>query len=485
MTLTTVAAAFTRPGAFLVENTAGVKDPDIASHSTIYMVGSSSLGDFHDPTQITSIEDFTNQFGASPSEDSVRSLFREYEQANVYFCRAGIADTAEISVIATTAGTVSFTINGASVNVTVDPGSTAAEIAGDILATINTTTATAAIATAYATPDPTKVKVVSDVPGATLAIVESSNNISVTDQSPTSPTATDFIQAIEKSFDADDGWQQGFLIAPEAFQSLPLASDRLAVGNAMDLLVRSEGFDWVGLVDNHPSVTSSAQLNTDSAQYVSAIGHIAYFAPYLVTFEDTTIPASAVVAASAAKKYSQAGFQEPIGGTKYKLSSVKDVAVKYNNQQQNQLNPLGINLVRNLKRKGVCIWGMRSKASDISYRFIHTRVIMNVVNGSLRNAFDDFPFSSVDGIGLRLHLIEQRAHSLGIRLWQGGAFFGGSPEEAFAAVCNFKNNTPEQLETGLGILQFFCAPVPGLERLVVGTYRVKIGQVQSSVDQLV
>jgi hypothetical protein len=485
MALETIASSFTRPGTQLVEQSLGSRVPEIASHNTIYILGTGSLGVFHVPTQIISVEDFINQFGASPSEASVRTLFREYKGANVFFTRAAIADIAELSITGNTAGTINFTINSYPIAVTVAASATTTTIAQDVMNAINTTTATAAISTAYATSDPTKIRLVSDIPGQTLTIVETSTILTVTDFVPTTASVTDFIQALDKAFDAEDEWSQGFLVAPEAFSTFPTASDRLAIGNAMELHCASEGFDWMALVDNHSSVVTPAQLNLDATQYVSALGHLAYFAPYLVTFEDTLIPPSAVVAASACKKYSIDGFQEPIGGTRYKLSSVRDVAVRYVNQQQDNLNPIGINLVRNLKNKGVCIWGMRTRASDSNYRFIHTRVIMNVVNGTLRSAFDSFLFSSIDGVGILLHRISETAYSVGIRLWLGRALFGGTPELAFAVVCNFDNNTASTLETGVAILQFYCAPVPGLERLLLATYRVKIGEVQDSAAGII
>jgi uncharacterized protein len=482
MVLETIASSFLRPGTKLVELSTGGRVAEIASHNTIYIIGTGSLGVFQVPTQIVSVEDFINQFGASLSEPSIRTLFREYKGANVFFVRAAIADIAELSITGTTVGTVNFTINTFPVAVTVATGATTTTIAQDVMNAINTTTATAAISTAYATSDPSKIRLVSDIPGQTLTIVETSTILTVTDFAPTAPSVTDFIQAIGRGFDAEDGWSQGFLVAPEAFSSFANASDRLAVGNAMELLAASEGFDWMALVDNHSTVTTPAQLNVDATQYVSALGHLAYFAPYLVTLEDQFIPPSAVIAASACKKYSVEGFQEPIGGTRYKLSSVKDVAIKYVNQQQDSLNPIGINLVRNLKNKGICIWGMRTRASDSNYRFIHTRVIMNVVNGTLRSAFDSFLFSSIDGIGILLHRIEETAYSVGLRLWLGRALFGATPDAAFSVVCNFTNNNNNTLETGTAILQFYCAPVPGLERLLLATYRVKIGDVPGTAD---
>lgn len=473
--LITVAANFTRPGTYLVENTLGGRIPEIASHSTIYMHGSSSLGFFDTPTQVVSFEDFTNQFGASPSENYVKSLFREFSQAILYFSRVGLRDYANIQVDSAATGTINLTINSVPLAVVVSAGATIASVATSILNAINTTTATAAIVTAYSTPDPSVIRVIMDTPGSTLTITESSANISVTDFVPTVPTALDFVQSIENSYSKDEGWNQGFLIVPEAFGTLTVATDRLAVANAMISLVSSEGFDWIAAIDNHSSVDSVSKLITDKAQYSSPIGHATYFAPWVTTLEDVSIPFSPVAIASYVKKISKEGFQEPIGGTRYALKSIKGFAQEYNNQQQSQLNPLGINLGRNLKRNGLCVYGMRSASTDSSYKFMHVRVIMNVINGTLRSAFDSFPFSSIDGQGTLLHRIQETAHSVGLRLWLGKALFGGTAEDAFLAKCDFENNNSADLQNGIVYLQFFGVPVPGAERILIGTYRVNIG----------
>lgn len=473
--LITVAANFTRPGTFLVENTLGGRIPEIASHSTIYLLGSSSLGAFDSPTQVVSLEDFTNQFGASPSENYVRSIFREYPQAILYFNRVGLRDYADIKVDSTTSGTIELAINTINLSITVASGATIAGVATSILNTINTTTDTAAIVTAYNTGDPSVIRVIRDEPGSVLTITESSTNISITDYVPTAPTALDFVQSISNSFSEDEAWSQGFLLASEAFSNLSLASDRLAVANAMISLVSSEGFDWIAAIDNHSSIDTPAKLITDKSQYSAPIGHAAYFAPWVKTLENVSIPFSPVAIASYTKKIAREGFQEPIGGTRYALKSIKGFEQEYNNQQQSQLNPLGINLGRNLKRKGLCIYGMRSASTDSSYKFLHTRVIMNVINGTLRQAFDDFPFSSIDGQGTLLHRIQETAYTVGLRLWLGGALFGGSPEESFLAKCDFENNNFSDLQNGIVYLQFFGVPVPGAERILIGTYRVNIG----------
>jgi len=150
------------------------------------------------------------------------------------------------------------------------------------------------------------------------------------------------------------------------------------------------------------------------------------------------------------------------------------------NPEQSILNPLGINLVRKLANKGVVIWGMRTLSTDELYKFGSTRVNMNVLNGTLRRAFDNELFNSIDGSGVLMGRIRETARSVCRQMWEAKALYGASEADAFQVVCGPENNPPALLEQGAVLVEVYVAPAPNLERLLVATYRVSIGQVQSA-----
>jgi uncharacterized protein len=384
-------ANINRPGVTLVESTGGYRNLTIASFQTVYMFGTSASGTANTPTLITSLSDFTNQFGTSPSTKAVRLFFRNNSQGILYFVK-------------------------------VAEGEDAAE------QTIN------------------------------------------------------YVDAIENTFDYEEDWPQGFIIAPEAFETLETATQRLAVANAMHTLAADKNYDWFAILDCAPSNDTVVELQNEAATYVAPQGHSAYYAPFLTDLESQTVAPSPAIAAIATKRFREEGFHQPFAGAKYPVQGVIDVAVKYGNQEQETLNPLGVNLIRNLRNKGVVCWAMRTRSADPFYRFVNTRIIMNVLNGTLRRGFDFDLFSAIDGQGVLLSRIEETARAVCDQLWRGKALFGNSPDEAYEVVCSFENNDANQLEQGNVLVQVFVAPSPAVEKILINTVRVSLGNVQAAAQ---
>lgn len=476
--MTTVFANFKRPGVRVVETTAGYRVLTIADFETIYIVGSATTGTYLTPTLVKSLADFTNQFGSSPSEAAIKLLFRNNRRAIAYFIRTNIANQHEVTITAVSAEDYTLTIQGTAVATPILGTDTPTTARDKMIAQINSSSVAAAV-TAIATAAD-KFVIRSDNPGTTVTVAETETNLTVTALAPVTPTAADYVYAIENTFDYEEDWSQGFLIAPQAFQLLTSQSDRLAVANAMEGLASDENFDWCALIDCGPTIDTVAELSTEGQLYVSPQGHSHYYAPYLTDLENGVVPPSAAIAAMATKRFAEEGFQQPAAGAKYPLQGVLDVAVKYTNQDQEVLNPLGINLIRNLRNKGIVSWAMRTRSADTYYRFTVTRVIMNVLNGTLRRGFDFDLFSSIDGEGVLLSRIEETARAVCRRLWRGKALFGNTEAEAFEVICNFENNTPDELENGNVLVEVYVAPSPAVERILINTIRVPIGQVQDA-----
>mgnify|MGYP000745287896 CR=1 FL=1 len=296
-------------------------------------------------------------------------------------------------------------------------------------------------------------------------------------------TAANFIAAIQNSFDPDEH-EQGFLICPEAFQNLTQQSDRTSVATAMHDLCVQEDFDWVALVDSGPPATidTTAEAATEAANYTAERGHLAYFFPYVVDLSGNTVPPSAAVAAIALRRYRIEGFQQPPAGSRYPIRGVLDVAVKVKKSEQAVVNPNGVNCLRKLPRLGVVVYGSRSRSANPYYRFINTRIILSVYNRTLYNAFQDagIIFSGVDGQGILFTRIRETADAIAYRFWDGGAFFGASPQDAFFNKCDRSNNPALDLEAGIVRLDSYVAPVPTLERMLIATIRVAIDQVSNA-----
>jgi phage tail sheath protein FI len=202
------------------------------------------------------------------------------------------------------------------------------------------------------------------------------------------------------------------------------------------------------------------------------------------------IPPSPYVTGVAIRRYRSEGYQFPPAGIKYQLADALATQIPINSAQQNLLNPKGCNAIRTLPgypQTAVFIWGGRTRVNTADaqqklYQFVNTRVIMNVVYGSLRRAFDSQIFNVIDGFGIVFNQIVLTGNSVLNQLYVRGALFGAKPSDAFQVICDRRINSNEDLENGIVNAKVFVVPVPTLERIQIDLIRVAIGGMQTELD---
>jgi hypothetical protein len=238
-------------------------------------------------------------------------------------------------------------------------------------------------------------------------------------------------------------------------------------------------------------IDDAQKLLDDSQMYFNARGFIAFYGPYLKNASGAWIPPSPYVTGVAIRRYRSEGFQYPPAGVKFPLNGVSEAQIPINSTQQDILNPKGCNVCRTLPGYGstVFIWGGRTRinqddAEQRLFQFVNTRVIMNVVYGSLRRAFDSQIFNVIDGFGLVYNKIISIGNSILNELYVRGALFGAKPGEAFQVICDERIQTSASLENGIVHAKVFVVPVPTLERIEVDLIRVAIGNMQNELDAL-
>jgi hypothetical protein len=232
------------------------------------------------------------------------------------------------------------------------------------------------------------------------------------------------------------------------------------------------------------------RLYEDSQRYFNPMGFIAFYGPYVLNASGQFIPPSPYVAGIAVRRYRAEGYQFPPAGVKYQLADAVGSQIAVNSSQQNLLNPDGCNVLRSLPGypdTAVFIWGGRTRiqpsdAQQRLYQFVNTRVIMNVVYGSLRNAFDSQIFTVIDGFGVVYNQIISVGSSILSQLYSRGALFGRNPSDAFQVICDERINSAENLENGVVNVKVFVVPVPTLERIQIDLIRVAVGQMNRELE---
>ena len=317
--------------------------------------------------------------------------------------------------------------------------------------------------------------------------------------------AQDFVYAIEKGM-SDEYYAPGFLMAPEAYATLKysadsdLASRSEAIGERLKvtqtLVAAAEGrfgvtegisnTQHVALIDCGGDVEnlSHAQDELDIIKRTvgSFYGHAAFYAPYLKNLNDRFVPASPFVAGAACSRFINEGFQQPPAGARYPLRGVVDLKFKITAQQQEVTYALGLNPIRSLPNRGIVVWGARTLSSSPLFRFVNTRVILNVLIDVMNRSFDDILFESIDSAGTVYSRVKSVANQVLNQFFFQGALFGGRPEQAYLVICGDSNNTAALLEQGTVRMDAYVATSPTLERLAITIVRTPVGQVSLLSD---
>ena len=133
------------------------------------------------------------------------------------------------------------------------------------------------------------------------------------------------------------------------------------------------------------------------------------------------------------------------------------VATTATHAHQEGLNPVGINVIRNFRDQGICIWGARTIGGDANgqMKYISTRRFMNFLRESIEE-------------GTRWVVFEPNDQSLWQRItrsvsdflmtqWRNGALFGSTPEQAFFVRCDENTNPPDARDAGRVITEIGVA----------------------------
>ena len=132
--------------------------------------------------------------------------------------------------------------------------------------------------------------------------------------------------------------------------------------------------------------------------------------------------------------------------------------------EHDQLNPIGVNCIRNMGAQGLRIWGARTLSSDPEWRYLNVRRLFNYVEKSILNGTNWVVFEPNDAL---LWQAVRRNIIMFLRgLWRSGALFGATPEQAFYVKCDAENNPEESRDVGVLNIDIGIAPVKPAEFVI-------------------
>ncbi|HDS01552.1 MAG TPA: phage tail sheath family protein [candidate division Zixibacteria bacterium] len=146
--------------------------------------------------------------------------------------------------------------------------------------------------------------------------------------------------------------------------------------------------------------------------------------------------------------------------------------------EQDILNPRGINCIRAFRDRGIRVWGARTVSSDPSWRYINVRRLFIMVEESIKNGTQWVVFEPNDHTLWKR--IKRNITAFLLRVWNDGALFGQTPEQAFYVKCDEETNPPEVVDAGMVVIEIGMAPVKPAEFVI---FRISQWQSGSSVNE--
>lgn len=280
----------------------------------------------------------------------------------------------------------------------------------------------------------------------------------------------------------------GFLVSPLTCTYSNL-DDRVFLVN--ELSQAAQANHMFALIDDFIGMPDTVRTLNDILEEKQAYnnldtGHSAMYYPNLAVgiSGEGLAPVSPAIAAIATLRFSREGIKSP-AGFGYPIKGIYGIRENISEAKEGALLEANINPLVNEPGKGQFIKGGRTTSDLLLYRFIHTRIIANVVNASFEQSIElkGQLFNLIDGAGVFLSNLEDAANSIGRQLYQGSnLLYGTSASEAFRAKCDFENNSLDNLQQGNVFIEFTYAVSPNVEKILVNTRLTSIGTVISSSE---
>lgn len=186
---------------------------------------------------------------------------------------------------------------------------------------------------------------------------------------------------------------------------------------------------------NPATLTPGAIYEAANTDYAAV-----YFPWLLIPGSDTPVPPCGHVAGLYARVDGSRGVHKAPANER--LQDVSDLTRRISRAQQEGLNPDGINIIRAFGND-IKVWGARTVGGDANgaFKYIGTRRLFNYLRESIEE-------------GTRWTVFEPNTPALWSKItrnlnaflntvWETGALFGNTPEEAFYVKCNAETNPPE------------------------------------------
>ena len=146
------------------------------------------------------------------------------------------------------------------------------------------------------------------------------------------------------------------------------------------------------------------------------------------------------------------------------VRGVLDLEFDINDRQQEQLNPRGVNVIRQFPGRGIRIWGARTLSSNALWKYVSVRRLFIFLERSIYEGTQWVVFEPNEP---RLWARVTDTIRLFLRgQWRLGALFGRTEEQAFFVTCDETTMTQDDILNGRLICEIGIAPVRPAEFVI-------------------
>jgi hypothetical protein len=226
--------------------------------------------------------------------------------------------------------------------------------------------------------------------------------------------------------------------------------------------------------------TGSGDKNSGLAPPPNDKGYAAFYFPWLIGRDavspmrfdedlkrnvpnEVPIPPSGHLAGLYARTDSERGVHK--APANMVVLGATDLTQKISQQDQDLLNPMGVNCIRFFSREGIRVWGARTIAPSTSnWRYLPIRRLFNMVKESIAESTRWVVFEPNDRPLWKL--IERDVSAFLNLLWRSGALAGSTPEEAYFVRCDETTNPQNSIDAGNVITVIGIAPLKPAEFVI-------------------
>ena len=209
-------------------------------------------------------------------------------------------------------------------------------------------------------------------------------------------------------------------------------------------------------------------LNPGENNLPGTSDYSAYYFPWIQVFDPATnariyVPPSGHIAGVYARVDTNRGVHKaPANET-----VLGALGLKYNisKRKQDGLNPQGVNCIRSLNGN-ILVWGARTWGGDANgeFKYINIRRLFNFIRESIEEGTQWTVFEpNSPELWAK---IRRNVTAFLTTVWQTGALFGATPEQAFYVKCDEENNPPNVRDNGQIVIEIGIAVVKPAEFVI-------------------